>query len=160
ACTAGGQCSSKNCIDGFCCNSTCANACYQCNKAGSEGSCVAMIAGSVDHSATTPCDSQDQYCTGSATCGMHKKSNGKTCAAASECGSNLCVDGICCNSACTSTCQACNVAGNEGTCVNLQAGSQDMTATVPCAGAQYCDAAGTCQSGKKANGLKCAMAAE
>ena len=32
-CTAGVQCTSKFCIDGFCCNSSCANTCYTCGIA-------------------------------------------------------------------------------------------------------------------------------
>jgi len=91
---------------------------------------------------------------------MNKKSNGKTCGGSTECGSGQCVDGVCCNSTCLGTCQSCSVLGSEGQCINLPAGSQDTVATVMCAGAQYCDAAGTCQSGKKANGLKCTGSAE
>jgi MYXO-CTERM domain-containing protein len=159
ACTASGQCASGNCIDGFCCNTACANTCYACNNTGAEGYCQAIKLGSQDHSATTPCDAGDQYCA-NGTCSNNKLPNGKSCEMNSQCGSNFCVDKICCTSACLGTCQACNVEGSEGSCTNLKAGSQDDTATVTCAGAQYCDAAGTCQSGKKANGLKCAAAEE
>lgn len=48
---------------------------------------------------------------------MGKKANGATCTKAEECVSNLCVDGYCCNAACTDQCEACDVAGSEGTCV-------------------------------------------
>jgi MYXO-CTERM domain-containing protein len=160
SCTASGQCASTYCIDGFCCNSACANTCYTCGNPGAEGYCQAIKVGEQDHSATTVCDAGDQYCTGGGACSNNKLPNGKACTMASQCGSNFCVDGICCGSACLGTCQACNVEGNEGSCVNLKAGSQDMSATVTCAGAQYCDAAGTCQSGKKANGLACTAATE
>jgi MYXO-CTERM domain-containing protein len=154
-CTAGGQCASNFCIDGVCCNSACAMTCYQCNKAGAVGTCSVIAAGSQDPSATTPCDMSTQYCNGSGTCATNKKPNGQMCMAASECGSNNCVDGICCSGTCTSTCQACNVEGSKGSCVNLPAGSQDTMAATPCAGTSYCDAAGTCQSGLKPNGNVC-----
>jgi hypothetical protein len=159
-CTAGGQCMTGFCIDGVCCNSQCAMTCYQCDRAGSIGSCAPVLSGGVDHSATTPCDGAGQSCNGSGTCATGKKPNGSTCAAAADCTSNYCVDGVCCVSACTSTCQACNVAGSAGACVNLPAGSQDANSSPLCNGSSYCDAAGTCQTGSKPNGIKCAAASE
>jgi hypothetical protein len=155
-CTAGGQCASTYCIDGVCCNSGCAQTCYQCNKAGAVGSCSPMAAGQQDLSAMTACDTAMAYCNGSGQCLMNKKPNGQPCAAAADCGSNSCVDGICCSGTCTSTCQSCAVAGSLGNCVNLPPGSQDTMAASPCSGASYCDAAGTCQTGLKPNGSVCA----
>jgi len=119
-----------------------------------------LPAGQQDHSALTvagvpiSCDASNQYCA-SGSCLMNKKPNGQTCSIPADCGSSFCVDGTCCNSACLGTCQACNVTGKLGLCVNLPAGSADNLATVTCALPQYCDAAGTCQSGLKANGITC-----
>ncbi|MFT3917530.1 MAG: OmpA family protein [Anaeromyxobacteraceae bacterium] len=48
--------------------------------------------------------------------GTFTKANGTACAAAAECGSGLCVDGVCCDLACGGQCQACDVAGKGGTC--------------------------------------------
>jgi hypothetical protein len=42
---------------------------------------------------------------------------GRGCATATECMSGLCTDGVCCESTCTSTCAACDVAGSRGRCV-------------------------------------------
>jgi hypothetical protein len=159
-CTASGQCQSGFCIDGVCCSTACNQTCYSCGQPTFEGTCRAIPAGLPDRSATTLCDAANQYCTGSGTCGTNKKPNGGTCAAATECGSNFCVDGTCCNSTCLGTCQACNVAGKLGSCVNVAAGSQDTMATTTCGGVQYCDAAGTCQSGLKPNGATCGSMAE
>ncbi len=93
-CTAGGQCATGYCIDGYCCNSGCAQTCYRCDKAGALGTCSPRAAGEQDQSATTPCDQTTQTCNGSGTCVTNKKPNGVTCQAASECGSNNCVDQI------------------------------------------------------------------
>jgi hypothetical protein len=41
-----------------------------------------------------------------------------TCPATSD-GNAYCVDGVCCNSACTGQCQACNTAGALGSCVTI-----------------------------------------
>jgi len=39
-----------------------------------------------------------------------------SCAAHGECKSGFCVDGVCCNTACTDQCAACDVTGKVGTC--------------------------------------------
>ncbi|ADO69149.1 choice-of-anchor A family protein [Stigmatella aurantiaca] len=45
-----------------------------------------------------------------------KAPNGGTCSNANDCASGACVDGVCCNTACTGQCTACNVPGKAGTC--------------------------------------------
>ena len=45
-----------------------------------------------------------------------KKDLGVACAAAGDCHSGQCVDGVCCSTSCSGQCQACNVAGKVGTC--------------------------------------------
>lgn len=42
---------------------------------------------------------------------------GDPCEASNQCSGTLqCVDGVCCTTSCTGSCQACNVPGSEGTC--------------------------------------------
>jgi len=53
----------------------------------------------------------DETCTGSAIFPLQE-----------SCPSGYCVDGYCCNSACSGTCDACNLAGSEGTCSNIPDG--------------------------------------
>jgi hypothetical protein len=78
-----------------------------------------------------------------------KKAMGLTCVAANDCASNFCVDGVCCGSACTDTCQACNVIGAVGNCtpvpVNTDPKDQCPTESAsPCGRTGYCDGAGAC----------------
>src|SRR5262249_29373779 len=63
---------------------------------------------------------------------------GTACGGAATCASRLCVDGVCCDSPCTGTCQACNVAGSAGRC------SAIVNADDPglCDGTKTCGAGG------------------
>ena len=49
--------------------------------------------------------------------------NGTVCSDSTTCKSGKCVDGVCCNTACTGTCQACNVSGKQGTCTPYASGT-------------------------------------
>src|SRR6185503_10492409 len=80
-----------------------------------------------------------QACDGMNVC---KKVNGQGCGANSDCASNHCQDGYCCNSSCGSDCQACNVAGSLGTCTNVPAGQQAGA----CGGTQACDGMNGCNT--------------
>ena len=61
------------------------------------------------------------------------KGTGAACQSGSECSSTYCVDGVCCNSACTGQCQACAEAASPGTCTAVN-GAPRGTRTA-CAGA-------------------------
>ena len=63
---------------------------------------------------------------------------GLGCTSNSQCSSGFCSAGICCNTGCTGTCGACNLAGHLGTCTALSSG------TVCRASAGACDVAETC----------------
>jgi hypothetical protein len=79
---------------------------------------------------------------------------GAACGANDQCASSGgCVDGYCCDTACTGACVACNVSGKEGTCSPVGAGfspqaghascGPDPTSTCMRDGA--CDGAGMCR---------------
>ncbi len=83
--------------------------------------------------------------------------NGEGCNAsfATSCASGNCVDGVCCDeAACSGACKSCNVAGSEGTCVLVKAGTEVAGS---CSSGQSCDGAGAC---KTKNGQVCTSAAE
>ncbi|HVW27339.1 MAG TPA: MYXO-CTERM sorting domain-containing protein [Polyangiaceae bacterium] len=58
---------------------------------------------------------QGNYCSSAGKC-VPKAGPGTACVAGNQCLSSFCTDGMCCDSDCTGQCEACNVAGEEGTC--------------------------------------------
>ncbi|MDC0741198.1 hypothetical protein [Polyangium mundeleinium] len=121
------------------------------------GTCVACVADN-DCMGTNPTCLPDNTCiscsdgvkNGDETgidCGGAKcaKCDAAACAANAECESNFCVDGVCCATACTGTCQACNVMGNVGTCSPVPVNQDDTNGMTPCMGNKACDGAGVCK---------------
>jgi len=47
---------------------------------------------------------------------------GDECSINDDCRTKLCVDGYCCDKPCLGTCEACDLAGSEGTCTNVPNG--------------------------------------
>jgi len=113
-CNANEECESCFCVDGVCCDSECSGTCETCaaakQKLGLDGVC-GFIAASTD-----PDDECALDCNGWGQCNVLPP-NGSPCALGSACASGQCVDGFCCNSACTDSCFACDVPGLEGTCM-------------------------------------------
>jgi len=170
----GGDCSASGCRecvtgltckDGYCCNGPCAGNCQTCAK--TPGSCT-----------TVTLNDDPDTCTGTNTCsltGACLKQNGEVCSAASQCASNSCVDGYCCNSACSGGCDEC--ASTPGKCSIVAQGNPGASpscvgyvcngslATCPtvcgndadCAPSFYCAADATCQPRKSA-GATCNIA--
>jgi Pretoxin HINT domain len=77
--------------------------------------------------------------TSTSTCTI-KGGNGTMCSATDQCTSGLCVDGRCCNSACTGQCQACDTASAPGTCTQVLGAPHGSRGA--CAGSGAC--ASTC----------------
>jgi hypothetical protein len=106
------------------------------------------------------CQTAAGHCASDATCGsgvcVAHRTNGWSCSRPEDCINNFCVDGVCCDNACSGTCKACNVAGHVGTCTAIEAGKDPDNEcpglTSPCGG--VCDGAGACSFAVA--GVKCA----
>jgi hypothetical protein len=93
------------------------------------------------------------------------KPQGASCGGDAECGTNHCVDGVCCDTGCTGACQACVASkkgGVDGVCGNITANTDpdaecaDQGAT-SCGTNGFCDGAGACA--KYAAGTTCRASA-
>jgi hypothetical protein len=157
------SCASGYCVEGVCCeSSTCSGPCKSCNVAGSEGTCLSAKAGT---EVPGSCD-KGQACDGTGKC---LSSNGQTCTSASTCASAYCVDGVCCENACTGTCVSCAVSGKAGKCAPYDVGTDPQnecgkgtgvcksicdgvgscvypSSSTPCANCMACDGWGSCSS--------------
>jgi hypothetical protein len=105
-CASGDQCASGSCVDGRCCQTPSCGVCAACT--GSAGTCQKIT------------DAPDpDTCSGSEACGgdgQCRKRNGQTCQGDESCVSGFCVQGRCCDSACTGACQSCSLPGQVGSC--------------------------------------------
>lgn len=68
---------------------------------------------------------------------------GSGCASDGECPTGHCVDGVCCDTACSAACEACDLAGAEGTCLPVPSGS-DPGDECPAEPPSTCGRTGSC----------------
>jgi hypothetical protein len=155
-CTAGGQCTSKACVDGKCCETACAGKCYACamGRTGqADGKCAPVTSGTdpdseCADSAASTC-STDGMCDGAGACRLWSK--GTQCAAGmcNSAGNYLSArtcDGLgTCGAATTDVCapNVCAATGCSRTC----------STDAECLGNTYC--AGTTCAAKKTAGMPC-----
>lgn len=93
-------------------------------------------------------------CRADMTCG-NKSLNGEVCSDKATCDSNICIDGYCCGTACTTICMTCAKSGMEGTCTPSPSGEKDMNSTPTCTGGGiFCNGAGHCN---KPAGASCTL---
>src|SRR4029079_8453917 len=118
----------------------------------------------IDAGYDTPQDMQVKVDTGGDT-GMPDKplkQLGETCTVADDCGSNFCVEGVCCNQACGAACFTCKNPGSEGSCLPALPGTDpgDQCATeaaASCGTTGVCDGTGACARYSGNAGVVCAM---
>jgi hypothetical protein len=144
------ECSTGNCVDGVCCDSACNGSCQVCSTAlgaSANGTCTTAPAGYggsptcypyLCSGTTTTCPTA---CTGPSSCAtgaycqnggcQGTATNGQSCGTNAACVSHFCVDGVCCNSACTGQCEACDVAGSAGTCSPVAGSPHGTRAACP-----------------------------
>jgi len=70
-----------------------------------------------------PSDDDAGSSSGSAYVFALRLMGGESCAGDDACASQFCVDGVCCESACNGSCEACDFAGLEGVCAPTARGS-------------------------------------
>lgn len=103
---------------------------YTCGS----GACRSSCSSDADCVAGVPCIG--------GSCG--KKTMGQSCADPGECATGFCVDGICCQSACTGPCRRCDASALPGRCVPLPPGSPDPRGLCTDLGPVSCGANGKC----------------
>jgi hypothetical protein len=86
------------------------------------------------------------------SCGL--KALGASCTSGAECSSGFCVDGVCCNDACTGVCKACNLNAAPGTCTLIPRGQDPANECPAGTGANATCAPGGCDG----NAPKCRYA--
>lgn len=102
---------------------------------------------------------------------VEKLLDGTGCNESSQCESGFCVDGVCCESACSGVCAACDVAGAEGTCAAPESDSDCAPVSCPadtecltyealstvasCTALNSCLEAASCQATPEGSGTPC-----
>jgi MYXO-CTERM domain-containing protein len=104
-CVDDAQCGSGFCVDGVCCDRRCDGVCEACSAAkkqsGVDGVCGPIPPGT----------------------GACVLSLGTACSDGKECVTGFCSQGVCCDSTCTGTCQACNQQAHLGICSPISEGA-------------------------------------
>ena len=167
SCSSGRECEFGFCVDGVCCQSACTDKCQSCiasTNGVADGACLVTKAGLDPRSDCAG----DVACNGHGACAY--ADTGRPCTKGNECGSSFCVDGICCESACTDKCMSCAASINgvaNGACLGTKAGldpRSDCAGGVACNGhgacayadsGQPCARGSQCKSGSCADGVCC-----
>jgi hypothetical protein len=174
-CGAPTECSSGNCVDGYCCDSPCTGTCVACDVASTVGTCSfvpadtdpaddcgfytcdgagACITTCTVDTCSGHCDVGAQCVSGSCIAGL---ANGTTCVTGCECASGHCSDGVCCDLACDGACMACDLVASVGTCAPYVEGSdpQDECGNYTCSGLLESGCNTACTSGDWCDAVHC-----
>ncbi len=172
------QCQSGNCVHNHCCDGACDGTCEACDVASSLGTCSPATVGMPGTPTCEPYTCNGVLTTCPASCTSHVecaggsycstdtctplRSIGQTCSSDLQCQSGKCINGFCCNSDCDGACQACNLAGTEGTCTLRPAGATGSPSCSPytCSGSAAscptsCSVGNPCAPGFTCTGGSC-----
>jgi alpha-tubulin suppressor-like RCC1 family protein len=145
-CDSSSDCDSGFCVAGTCCNRACGGVCESCQSPGSEGRCTRAPVGHTCGNGLA-CDALGE-------CLPAPAANGVPCTTPKECMSQLCVNQICCERACSAS-EVCTAAGrcsgkNGSPCASaVDCGSGHCVDGVccqkPCAAGERCGVDGLCR---------------
>lgn len=141
ACTSAADSTTGFCVDGVSCISAGCNTCERCDAPSDPGRCSLVTFAEDPDSCSA---ATRQQCDGAGRC---LQDNGSACSNGTACVTGQCVAGICCESACTGSCQSCkaseNVVDRDGICAPVKAG---LDPNESCAddGVDSCQRDGTC----------------
>jgi hypothetical protein len=178
-CSNTGMCDGKGACAHFamgtiCDGGTCASGVAITHRCAGEGNCMSMTEACEPYFCQDPtvCASScenDSQCVAGSHCLLDSKTcegnrpPGAMCKKSSECGSNFCVDGVCCSTPCDGVCQACAAATKEsgvqsGLCgpAKHDTDPHETCATEPtrnCGQSGVCNSKGSCAL--YASGTKC-----
>jgi len=153
-CKASSNCKSTYCVDGVCCENACEGLCRACSVnsgASADGSCTYFSPGfdpMKECGSIGTCSGKGTCrapCSVKAPCALPLLPNGSACTDKARCKSGFCVDGVCCNNACTGLCRACSKAAGgpmDGTCNNLP---NSDTPSKECPENNHCNGKGQCE---------------
>lgn len=160
ACRSGADCRSFVCAGGACVPCRAASDCPR-GMSCQQGACVwlASDAGEPDlgvgedaspDGSEPELDASTTLPPGEGDAASTLDANGTACTSAETCASGFCVDGVCCNNACTGTCVACNLRTFTGMCAEIPFGYDPDKEC----GRKVCDGDGACGD-RKINGKRC-----
>jgi len=161
---AGTACGGSSCANGTVIYAPACDGTGNC-VAGSSASCYPYVCAN-GSACATDCTLSPSECASGATCTngiCGKRSDGQPCNVAGDCQSNHCEESVCCASACSGTCFACNLPGKVGTCAPVPAGLDPLnqctaTSRTTCGLDGTCDGSGACRNwvaGTPCAGLTC-----
>jgi hypothetical protein len=133
-------CKAATCIGGSAVAASYCDGAGSCGATPASTSCGLFACGATACKSTCSVDADcvaSAYCEGT-TC-VSRKAGGAACTSDSACVTGHCADGVCCDTACSGSCDSCNQSGSIGTCTPVadcetgptDAGSETSTETGP-----------------------------
>ena len=131
------------------CKPTCSPGYGDCNGNSRDGCETALATVEVCGSCNVDEECPTAFFCNSGVC-TKKRGNGGACAAARECQSAVCTDGVCCNTDCTGTCRSCKLPGSVGLCTLVPNGTDpenecEAQPIASCGRDGTCDGFGACR---------------